>query len=57
MRVAVPEINFNGSAEEQHAAICAGLEACERLRTLYVERFSGRLEQLQADVVNANRLK
>jgi hypothetical protein len=43
VRVAVPEINFNGSAEEQHAAICTGLEACERLRTLYVERISGPL--------------
>lgn len=48
VRVAVPEISFSGSAEEQHAAICAGLEACERLRTLFVERISGRFDQSEA---------
>jgi hypothetical protein len=40
VRVAVPEINFNGSAEEQQAAISAGLEACERLRAFYVSRIN-----------------
>lgn len=40
VRIAVPQIDFNGSAEEQHAAICAGLEACERLRVLFMERLA-----------------
>lgn len=38
VRVLVPPINFNGAAREQEAAICAGLGACERLRSLYAER-------------------
>jgi hypothetical protein len=38
IRVTVPELDFNGSAETQQAAISAALEACERLRGLYVER-------------------
>ncbi|MGI4879263.1 MAG: PD-(D/E)XK nuclease family protein [Janthinobacterium lividum] len=40
VRVAVPEIDFNGLVERQEAAIRLGLETCERLRVLYVERFS-----------------
>jgi hypothetical protein len=40
VRVAVPTIDFNGSAEQQQTAICTGLEVCQRLRELYVERLS-----------------
>lgn len=41
VRIRVPSIDFNGSAENQTTAIEAGLLACEALRTLYVERLQG----------------
>ena len=41
VRLAVPKIDFSGAPEPQQAKILEGLEACERLRVLYVERIRG----------------